>query len=72
MEILESIKEEGIGWLNLMFEIKACKTLDLVYILGSTDVASENLLLDLRNRNVKYKRVAKKFPTGEHQHYGHH
>ena len=56
LEFLErSIKEGRIGWPNLMFEIMACKTLDLVGILASTDVASKNLLLDLWNRNVKYK-----------------
>ena len=56
LEFLErSITEGGIGWPNLMFEIMACKTLDLVDFLASTDVASKNLLLELWNRNAKYK-----------------
>ena len=56
LEFLErSVKEGRIGWPSLMFEIMACKTLDLVGILASTDVASKNLLLELWNRNIKYK-----------------
>ena len=54
LDFLEkSIKEAGIGWPSFMFEIMACKT--LLGILGSTDIAPKNLLLQLWNRNVKYK-----------------
>ena len=47
LEFLEKYK----GWWKGM----ACKTFDLVGFLGTTYVASESLLLELWNRNVKYK-----------------